>query len=120
MATKKVTKRDYFTMLKDVVGNAEIDNKENIIAFLDHEIELLNRKTAKSGPTKNQIENEATKGEILEILAAEGNPITATEVAAKVGLTSQKVSALLTQLVKVEKKVIRTEDKKRAYFSLAA
>ena len=37
---------------------------------------------------------------------------------ALVGLSGQKVSALLTSLKK-EGKVVRTEDKKKAYFSVA-
>ena len=37
--TKKLTKRDYFAQLKEIVK----DNAE-LVAFIDHELELLNKK----------------------------------------------------------------------------
>jgi predicted transcriptional regulator len=89
--------------------------------FCQHEIELLNKKNSKTSGklTKTQKENEAIKAEILEGL--EGK-MTITEMTKNIpaieGMTNQKVSALVRQLVK-EEKVVRTEEKGRAYFEIA-
>ena len=47
--TKKLTKRDYFAQLKEIVK----DNAE-LVAFIDHEVELLTRKNSGNSQTKTQ------------------------------------------------------------------
>ena len=47
--TKKVTKREYFAQLREVVA----DNPE-LVAFIDHEVELLNKKNSGNSQTKTQ------------------------------------------------------------------
>lgn len=94
-----MTKREMFTAIKEKVQ----DNAE-MVAFLEHEIELVSRKrTGSSKPTKRQTENEGIKARILEIMSDEG--MTAGEVVAALdieGMTNQRVSALLRQLVLAE------------------
>lgn len=91
-----MTKREMFTAIMEKVQ----DNAE-MVAFLEHEIELVSRKrTGSSKPTKRQTENEGIKARILEIVSDEG--MTAGEVVAALdieGMTNQRVSALLRQLV---------------------
>ena len=71
-------------------------------------------------PTKVQIENESIKETILEVLINSDRKMTISDIQnANEELSSysnQKISALLTQLVN-EKKVERTLEKKKAYFS---
>ena len=114
--TVKVTKRERFEQIKALVK----DNEE-LVAFIDHEIELLNKKNSRSGkPTKTQIENEAIKNTILDILQTTGKPMTVTQLLANDeldGLSNQRVSALLTQLRKADK-VVRTVEKKVAFYSI--
>lgn len=114
--TVKVTKRMRFEQIKALVG----DNAE-LVAFIDHEIELLNKKNSRSGkPTKTQVENESIKNTIFETLQAMGKPATVTQLLATDelnGLSNQKVSALLTQL-RESGKVVRTVEKKVAYYSI--
>ena len=112
----KVTKRERFEQIKALVSN----NAE-LVAFIDHEIELLNKKNSRSGkPTKTQVENEAIKNTILDTLQTIGKPVTVTQLLANDklnGLSNQRVSALLTQLRKSDK-VVRTVEKKVAFYSI--
>ena len=114
--TVKVTKRMRFEQIKSLVS----DNKE-LVAFIDHEIELLDKKNSRSGkPTKTQVENETIKNTIFNTLQIAGKPMTVTQLLATEelkGLSNQKVSALLTQLRDVNK-VVRTVEKKVAYYSI--
>ena len=114
--TVKVTKRERFEQIKALVS----DNAE-LVAFIDHEIELLNKKNSRSGkPTKTQVENEVIKNIILDTLQTIGKPVTVTQLLANDelnGLSNQRVSALLTQLRKSDK-VVRTVEKKVAFYSI--
>ena len=114
--TVKVTKRMRFEQIKSLVS----DNEE-LVAFIDHEIELLDKKNSRTGkPTKTQVENEAIKNTIFNTLQATGKPMTVTQLLATEelhGLSNQKVSALLTQL-RDANKVVRTVEKKVAYYSI--
>lgn len=113
-----MTKREMFEKIAEI--NA---NDAEIVKFCNHEIELLNKKTATGSrkPTKNQIENEGLKQTILEVLAEADRPLAIAEIMenpAFEGLTNQRVSALLTQLKKANL-VVRVEEKRKAYFTLA-
>lgn len=93
-----MTKRENFEAIKGILremGHDEFD------AFIDHEVELLSRKRSTSSkPTKHQVENEALKGRITEVLSEDGLTVTAIlEKLNEVGLTNQRVSALLRQMV---------------------
>ena len=125
MTTKKITKKDMFNeIIKMMNGEQMSVSAQAVIDFANHEIELLNKKSSSSSgkPTKTQIENEGYKEVILEALATADKPMTISEIMeyadGLAGLKNQRVSALMTQL-KNAGKVIRTEEKKKAYFSLA-
>ena len=116
MATKKMTKREmYEQILAHTTDKAEQE-------FLKHELELL----AKKNTTKNdkltpaQEANESTKGAIVDYLTEHGEPMTITQmikdIPACAGMTNQKVSALVRQLVDTFV-VLRTEVKGVAYFA---
>lgn len=112
----KVTKVEMFTMIKEVEG---VKENEAMVAFIDHELELLAKKASNKKPTKTQEENEGIKTEILNVLTNEG--ATVTEIQSKSivlgDLSNQRVSALLRQLI-ADGKVVKTVDKKKSYFSL--
>ena len=117
--TKKMTKRDHFNTLLDL---AEVKANPKLVEFINHELELLDKKNAADKkPTAQQTANEAIKVAILDNMA-EGAKYTITDLIKSVpecaDLTNQRVSALVRQLVD-EKMVVRTEDKRKAYFSLA-
>ena len=121
----KVTKRERFAQLMEIVKASEVENSSELVAFIEHEVELLNKKNSRSDkPTKTQLENEALKTQIMSVLKSIGRPITVTqllketELADNPNLSNQKVSALLTQLRKADA-VVRTVEKKVAFYSLA-
>lgn len=123
MTNKKMTKRDYFNGLLGVIENHKdsIENYEDFKAFIEGEIELLNKKHSNSKPTKTQIENEKIKEKILIAFEKIDEPVTITELAKMDGLTeysNQKLSVLCHQLVD-EHKVVNTKVKKVSYFKIA-
>lgn len=123
MTNKKMTKRDYFNGLLGVLENHKdsIENYEEFKAFIEREIELLNKKRSNSKPTKTQIKNEKIKEKILIAFEKIDEPVTITELAKMDGLTeysNQKLSVLCHQLVD-EHKVVNTKVKKVSYFKIA-
>lgn len=116
--TKKITKRERFEkMLEKYPFTAE--ERE----FIEHEIFLLTKKSGgERKPTKTQIENEGLKAVVLEVLTNAETPMTVTEIIKAHeelnGLSTQKVAPLLAQLEKAEK-VVRTVEKRKAYFTIA-
>lgn len=115
---KKVTKRDNFNAL---LGIEAVKADEALVAFIEHEIELLDKKnSADKKPTATQVANKGIKETLVASMEA-GKRYTVTELLKAVGdeaLTNQKVSALLRQLV-AEGAVIKTEDKRKSYFEVA-
>ena len=116
---KKITKRERFESLLTL---SQVQADPGMVEFINHELELLAKKnSADKKPTAQQTVNEAIKSAIVE--AMEPNRLyTVTElqksVEACAELSNQRVSALLRQL-KDEGAVVRTEDKRKAYFSKA-
>ena len=118
MATTKMTKRDMFVLLRD-----RVSDDADLVAFIDHEIELLNRKTtAERKPTKTQLENKVLQAEIIEFLTAADTPKTIKEIQAGVEslaeASNQKMTHLLTPLVN-DGTLIKTYEKKTPFFSVA-
>lgn len=112
---EKITKRQRFMELLTIVG----DN-EDMVNFINHEIELLDKKASSSKLTKTQVENESIKTQILDKMIELARPVQISDlvVAFDNEFTNQKISALVKQLVD-SGKVLRQEDKKKAYFTIA-
>ena len=120
--TKKMTKKEMFAMVIGVVENAEVENKAEMLGFLAHEVELLEKKNSKSGQTKTQKENEVLLGQLELALAEFDRPLTISEFMKESShevatLSNQKLSALMKKLVDAEK-VVKTTEKKKSYFAL--
>ena len=117
---KKVTKRDNFNALLKI---KEVASNEQLVEFINHELELLDKKSAShtTAKTANQKANEEIKTKIVDALVKLGKS-TISELQAgseeMAEYSNQKLSALLKQLVD-SKEVIRTMDKKKAYFEVA-
>lgn len=115
--TKKMTKREMFEQIK---ANHNLSPAE--IEFIDHELELLAKKnSAEKKPTAVQVANEGIKGDIVAGME-QGKSYTITDlmktIPACAELSNQRVSALVRQLV-TDGVVVRTEEKRKAYFSPA-
>lgn len=119
---KKMTKKEYFAVLAEVVANSDMENKEGALAFIAHEVELLGKKSAKSGQTKTQKENAEILVKIKAELAEVGKAVTITELQAASAemaqYSNQKLSALLKKLVE-SGEVVKTTEKKKSYFAVA-
>lgn len=118
----KLTKKDNFMKVIEVL---ESKGLTDLVAVMQHEIDLLDKKASNKTATKTQKENEGTKELILKELARIGRPVTITELISEsteitevTGGSNQKVSALMTQLKKAEL-VVRTQEGKKALFSIA-
>ena len=115
--TKKMTKRDYFTA---ILSKYPLTAEEK--AFVEHELELLAKKNASDKkPTASQVANESIKQAILSGMAPD-RFYTITELQKEIPecaeMSNQKVSALVRQL-KDSGAIIKTEEKRKSYFSLA-
>lgn len=122
---KKITKREYFEMIKGICG----DNQD-IVKFCNHEIELLERKSSKGGATKTQTENVKVAEMLIAELAKIAKPVTITDLMNTSdiikeyklengnSLSNQKISAILKQQVDAGK-VVKVTDKKKSLFSVA-
>lgn len=114
---KKMTKKEMFNQILTHLTDAEE------IAFINHEIELLDRKhnsDKDKAPTKTQVENEKLKNAILNCMEI-GTRYTITDLMTVVpelnGKSNQKVNSLITQM-KNDGKVERIYEKRVAYFTL--
>lgn len=113
-----MTKKEMFAEIRNIVA----DNEE-MVAFIDHEIELLEKKSnSPKKPTKIQIENNNFKAEIIAYLTEVDAPKCIKELQVEMpslaGLTNQRITHMLTDLVKAEiltKKYV----KKTPYYSVA-
>lgn len=128
--TNKITKKEFFGMLKGVVESSQPANMTELVAFIDHEVELLDKKAAsrKAGTDKKSQANNALTEIIVNELAKLGKS-TITDLLKKSDvlanyvtedgkpLSNQKISALLKPLYSGETPVIeRTMEKKVVYF----
>lgn len=121
--TKKLTKREYFNALythfQETGRDCGTISAETMMEFLEREIELLEKKNANKKPTAQQSANEGIKEAILEGLVER---MTITEMQKSIPelaeLSNQRISALVRQMVDAGI-IIRTEDKRKAYFSKA-
>ena len=115
MANKK-TKREFFGEIREIV-------KENteLVAFIDHELELLNKKTSAKS-TKVNTEQVELMGKIVNALNKIGRSVTISELqkenAEMAEYSNQKLSAMLKKLVD-NKQVTKMIDKKKSYFMVA-
>jgi hypothetical protein len=117
MANTKKTKKD---MYNEILATYELTDAHR--EFINHQVELLDKKASGNRkPTQTQIANEGIKNDILDGMAV-GERYTITEliktIPAVANYTNQKISALVTQLVK-DGRVVRTTEKGKTYFALA-
>lgn len=133
MANTKMTKKAWFEVLKGIMEKSDYADKAGAIAFIDYEVELLDKKSGKSKETKTKKAHGAILDAIKAVLADQTKPVTITEMmtderlasyeeegkdgAVTVAMTNQKLSSMVKKLVDAGE-VIRTEEKKKAYFSL--
>lgn len=89
---KTMTRREMF----EAIVNGNITDE--VVTMAKNEITKMDERNAKrkGKPSKNALANEPIKVQILEVLT--DTPMVASEVAEKVGISTQKASALLRQI----------------------
>lgn len=108
-----MTKKEMFVAIKAVVA----DNQE-MVDFIDHEIELLSKR--KSDNSKAKAESDARATKVYNALCEMDKPVTIAELKALTSdedvkaWTSQRISALIRNLG--DSKVCKVMNKKTAYF----
>ena len=117
MAEKKITKREIISrMLADEVILANAD----YVAYLKHELELLNKKAEKKGKSDEELaETERLKSLVVSALQKVGKG-TVSEIQKAdeelAELSNQKVTSLLGTLKKEEVVIRATENRKTVFY----
>ena len=116
MAEAKVTKKDWYAQIRAVVEASDNEQKEGILGFIDHEVELLEAKAAKAAEraASKKADGDELRNAVQAVLTDELQTIDA--ITAQIegeDITKAKVTARLTQLVKAgvaTKDMVKTED----------
>lgn len=118
-SNRKPTKRDHFNALLAIPA---VSADSALVDFINHELELLDKKnSAERKPTAKQTENAGIKSAILGWMESDVQYVAADVVKncpACEGLSAQRVSAMLTQLVN-DGAIVKMVDKRKSFYSLA-
>lgn len=120
--TNKVTIREQYEAVREVLVNAE---RDDLVEFIDGRItQTIKKNSTPRKQTPKQIENDGFKADILAWMDA-GVSYTAADIHDGVpsivaaGISPNRVSALLTQL-KDDGAVAATMEKRKNYYQLSA
>ena len=102
---KKITKKDYFAMVAEIVDNSNAENKDELMEFIEKQVEALDKKAAKAKEraAEKKAEGDALRDKVEAVLTNEVQVI--DQIVEAIGdedVTRYKVVARLTQLVKAD------------------
>lgn len=116
---KKITKRENFESVLEILNNSNVEYKEELINFVTKEIEILDAKAekAKERAAVRKAEGDALRAAVQAVLTEELQTIDAI-LSQDEGeeLTKAKITARLTSLVNENiavREEIKTEDGKK-------
>ena len=119
--TRKPTQRDRYAEIREILASA---GRDDLVEFVDGRVAQLDKKnSAERKPTAKQVENAGFKQEILSYME-QGMQYTSADITKGVpalveaGVSANRVTAMLTQLVN-DGAVVKTVDKRKSYYSLA-
>ena len=122
MTNTKRTRKDNFEDLKELALQA---NRTDLVEFVEHQIEMDNKKKESKGETAKQKENVKIKDIMLTKFEELGEKmVTVTELLQDseinelVGGSNQKATALLTALKK-DNKIVNVKEGKKSYYKIA-
>lgn len=119
MANVRKTQKDLFGEIRAIVEQYGTTEQ---VEFIDKKVEQLERKSTTKTMTATQKANEDIKAEIVNVLKDFEGKASIKDIQEQheilAGLSNQKISALLKQLVDTNV-VVKTIDKKKAYFEIA-
>ena len=122
MANTKMTKKEYFALIRTIIEATDREDKAEMLGFIDHEVVLLSKKKSSTNSKKDK-ELEELCIKVEEALKELGKPVTITEFMKEsthevATLSNQKLTALFKKCKDERHTVKREEIKKKAYFSL--
>lgn len=124
MMNGKMTKNDNYNAIKEILSKME--GTESLITFIEHEQELLAKKSNNKGESKMAKLNEQLDERIHDVLVLYG-PLSASEIVTNVDLTGieglekvtlPKINSRLSYMGKTKKEIDRIVDKKNVRFSV--
>lgn len=119
--TNTNNKLTYKALYNALLEMEEVKANPAYVAKIKDALEALDNKAKAKSASKTQIANEEIKAEMLELMA-DGVNYTCMQIVKMLGrddvTTSQKVTALFTQLID-ENKVKKIKDSKTTYFTKA-
>jgi ribosomal protein S25 len=102
MENKKITKKQNFNELMNIVTNLDIDEtkKDNLLSFIEHELDLLGRKNSHKSdkPTKKQAETSLLAEKIYNEME-ESVYYTSKDLAEKYEISTQKLTPIMTHFI---------------------
>lgn len=121
----KMTKKDWFEVLKGIVEASDYENVDGAVEFIDAQVALLDAKAekAKERAAQKRAESDELKAVVASILTNDFQ--TADEITAQVegeDITKQKIVSRLTALVKegvAVKEETKVDSKKKMTYKLA-
>ena len=119
--TRKPTQRDRYAEIREILASA---GRDDLVEFVDGRVAQLDKKnSAERKPTAKQVENAGFKQEILSymeqgILYASADIAKSVPALVEAGVSANRVTAMLTQLVN-DGAIVRTVDKRKSFYSLA-
>lgn len=116
---EKITNKQYYLEIKEIVNNSTVENKEDVLEFIDKVIALIDNRAAKA--KIKAAEKRAAGDELREAVQSilTGELQTADAILVQIqgeDLTKAKIVARLTQLVKAgiaTKEEVKTDDNKK-------
>lgn len=119
MAEKKITKRE---VINKMLADAHIQANEEFVAYLTHELELLDKKAEKKGKSEDELKEIARLKDVVAGAIGTIGKGTVSEIQKaneELGdLSNQKVTSLLKAMIE-DGVVIKTVEGRKSIFSLA-
>lgn len=116
MEEKRLTKKDYYALIKEVLEASDVEAKSELLAFVEKQVEMIENKAekAKARAAEKKIAGDELREAVKSVLTNEFQ--TADAITSQVDgeeVTRAKVISRLGQLVKngeAEKTDVKTED----------
>ena len=117
--TNTMTKKDYFNTAIDMMNGKEVNvTPEEMIAFFNHEISLLDKKATKAKTAPKKV--DTLIDDVFGVLTSE--PQTIDAIANALGISNAKATPRLNKLVEEHRAIkgtVKVEKAKKTTYALA-
>lgn len=107
-----MTKKEMFN---EIINLATKADRQDIVDFATKEIALLNKRNSKESKVAKEkaAERIVLAEKIVDVVTTAAEPMRAKEIANAVGISPQRATPILRELVETEKRLTVTEGKKK-------